>query len=106
MLKCEYCCNAINYLDVYRKLKNDNVTMVMDTGWEDDLSIEKYADYIEIADYYTPSRKEALQITDTSTVEDAVKVLGRYFKTPIVKLDKDGCMVMLNGEITIVPPMP
>ena len=96
----------VNYLDIYRKLKKDHVAMILDTGWEDDLSIEKYADYIELADYYTPSRKEALKITGTSTPEDAIRQLGHYFKTPIVKLDKDGCMVMVNNEIVVVPPMP
>lgn len=95
----------IGFLDVYKKLKKDKVTMVFDTGWEDDLSIEKYSDYIELADYYTPSYKEALKITGTRTPQDAIKVLARYFDKPIVKLDKDGCMVMENGEISIVPPL-
>jgi sugar/nucleoside kinase (ribokinase family) len=94
------------FLEVYKKLKNESVTMLLDTGWEDDLSIEKYADYIELADYYTPSRKEAQKITGTSTPEDAIKILGKYFKTPIVKLDKQGCMVMENGKISIVPSIP
>ena len=94
-----------NYLEVYKKLKKDHVTMILDTGWEDDLSIEKYAEYIELADYYTPSRTEAMKITGTSSPEDAIRVLGKYFDTPIVKLDKDGCMVMKDGKISIVPPM-
>jgi ribokinase len=91
------------FLEVYKKLKKDSVTMLLDTGWEDDLSLEKYSEYIELADYYTPSRKEALKITGTNTLEDAIKVLGRYFNNPIVKLDKEGCMVMDKGEISMVP---
>jgi ribokinase len=92
-------------LEIYKKLKKDHVTMILDTGWEDDLSIEKYSEYIELADYYTPSRGEAMKITGTSTPEDAIRVLGKYFRTPIVKLDKDGCMVMKDGKITVIPPM-
>ncbi len=95
----------VGFLDAYKKLKNDHMTMVLDTGWDDDLSIEKYADYIEVADYYTPNCNEALKITGTSRLEDAINVLGRYFKYPIIKLNKDGCMVMINGEISIIPPL-
>lgn len=94
------------FLDVYKQLKNDKTAMLLDTGWEDDLSLEKYADYIELADYYTPSRKEALKITGTSHLEDAIRILAEHFKYPIIKLDKDGCMVMRNGEIVIIPPIP
>lgn len=94
------------FLEVYKKLKDDSVTMLLDTGWEDDLSIEKYADYIELADYYTPSRKEALKITGAGTPEDAIRILGNYFKNPIVKLDKEGCMVMDAGKISVVPSIP
>lgn len=94
------------FLEVYRKLKSDSVTMLLDTGWEDDLSIEKYEEYIELADYYTPSRKEAQKITGTGTPEDAIKILGKYFKNPIVKLDREGCMVMKDGEISVVPSIP
>ncbi|MFA9379833.1 MAG: carbohydrate kinase family protein [Acetanaerobacterium sp.] len=96
----------IGYLDVYKKLKEDHVTLLMDTGWEDDLSLEKYADYIELADFYTPSYKEALKITGTTTSDAAINVLSHYFKAPIVKLSRDGCMVMENGKTSVVAPMP
>jgi ribokinase len=96
----------VGFLDVYQRMNKDNVTMILDTGWEDDLSLEKYADYIELADYYTPSYKEALKITGTTTAEDAIRVLSRYFDNPIVKLDKSGCMVMENGKISVIPSMP
>lgn len=94
------------FLEVYKKLKGDSVTMLLDTGWEDDLSLEKYAEYIELADYYTPSRKEALKITGADSLEGAIRILGKYFKYPIVKLDKEGCMVMADGEISVVPSIP
>lgn len=95
----------VGFLDLYKQLDKKEVTFVLDTGWEDDLSIEKYADYISLADYYTPSYNEALKITGTTNPEDAIRVLGRYIDKPIIKLAKDGCMVMDNGKIFIVPPM-
>ena len=52
---------------------------IFDTGWEDDLTLEKYRDYLEIADYYIPNQKEAMKITGTSSVEAAADVLSEFF---------------------------
>lgn len=90
-------------LEVYKKLKSEGTLLVLDTGYSEDMSFEMYKDYIELADYYTPNQKEALKITGKDTPEDAVRFLSQYFEKPIVKLDKDGCMGMENGEIFTVP---
>lgn len=95
-------------LDIYRKArqKDKDKIFVLDTGWLDDLSIEKYKDYLEFADYYTPNRKEALKITGAKTPEQALRVLSKYFKNPIVKLDSKGCLVMKNDDILLIPSLP
>lgn len=90
-------------LEVYKKLKQEGTILVLDTGYTEDMSFEMYKDYIELADYYTPNQKEALKITKQRNPEDAIKFLAQYFEKPIVKLDKDGCMGMENGEIFTVP---
>lgn len=79
------------FLDVYRKLKAEGTILVLDTGWDDALSFERYAQELEIADYYTPNRKEALKITGCSTPQAAAEKLLQYFKRVVVKVDKDGC---------------
>ena len=33
-----------------KRLKKDGCIQIFDTGWEDDLTLEKYRDYLEIAD--------------------------------------------------------
>lgn len=94
------------FLEAYQKLSGEGTIHVFDTGWEEDLSIEKYRDYLEIADYYVPNQKEALKITGESTVENAARQLGRYFSDVIIKLDKDGCLLK-NGEgMKVIPPLP
>ena len=97
----------VGFLEVYKKLKkhNSDIIFVFDTGWEEDLSIAKYQEYIELADYYTPSKDEALKVTNTNTVEESILVLDKYFDKVIIKLDKDGCLVRVNNQNFIVPPM-
>lgn len=80
------------FLDVYRKLHSEGTKLVLDTGWDDNMSFESYADYLEIADYYTPNQKEAMRISNTSTPIDAARALKRYFDQVVVKVDKDGCL--------------
>ena len=91
------------FLEAYKKLHDEGTTLILDTGWDDELSIEKYRDYLEIADYYTPNKKEALKITGASTPDEALERLGEFFEKPVVKLDKEGCIGMENGERFFVP---
>lgn len=85
------------FIDVYNKLKSEGTIMVLDTGWDDELSFEKYGKYLEIADYYTPNRKEAMQITGKETPEDAAYELKKYFEKVVVKVDADGC-IGIDGD--------
>ncbi len=91
-----------SFLEVYRKLHDEGTVLILDTGWDDELSVNKYREYLEIADYYTPNRKEALKITGCSNCYDAVAALGKFFEKPIVKLDRDGCLGLKNGRQIIV----
>jgi len=91
-----------NFLPLYKKLKSGGTVLVLDTGWDDDLSFENYHDYLELADYYTPNLKEALKITGENTAEDAAWKLNKYFDKVIIKLDKDGCLLYENGAFKTI----
>lgn len=78
-------------LPVYKQLKKDGTTLVLDTGYSDDMSIEKYREYLEIADYYTPSIDETEKMTGTRDPKKALEILREFFEKPIVKLGKHGC---------------
>ena len=84
--------NPGGFTDVYSRLKREGTLMVLDTGWDDELSFDKYGNLLEIADYYTPNQKEALKITGCSDARDAAAALKKYFDRVIVKVDKDGCI--------------
>lgn len=86
------------FIDVYKKIKSEGTLMVLDMGWDENMSVEKYADLLETADIYTPNRKEALRITGASNENDAAEALKKYFDRVIVKVDKDGCIGIDKGE--------
>lgn len=94
------------FLPLYEKLKQEGAILVFDCGWDENMSLEAYKKYLEIADYYTPNQKEALKITGADTPENAAKILSDYFENTIVKLDSDGCLGMQNGHSFIIPPVP
>ena len=83
--------NSPAFADVYRRLKAKGTTMVLDMGWDDELSFEKYGQMLEIADYYTPNRKEALKLTGCDDPKSAAEALKKHFRHVVVKVDKDGC---------------
>ena len=78
-------------IPVYKELKKDGTILVLDTGYSDDMSIEKHRELIEIADYYTPNIDETEKLTGTRDYKEALKILGEYFEKPVVKLGKFGC---------------
>lgn len=94
------------YLPAYRRLKAEGATLVLDLGWDDDMSFEKYREYLELADYFTPNRDEAMKMTETATPEEAAYELLRYFEKVIVKLDSEGCLVLENGKLHLVKSIP
>ncbi|MDE6156023.1 MAG: carbohydrate kinase family protein, partial [Eubacterium sp.] len=85
------------FLPVYKKLKEEGTILVLDTGWDDEMSFEKYDEYLSVADFYTPNRKEALRITGTDNERDAAYALKKYFDKVVVKVDADGC-IGIDGD--------
>ncbi len=78
-------------IPVYKELKKDGTILVLDTGYSDDMSIQKHKELIEIADCYTPNIDETEKLTGTKDYKEALKILGEYFEKPVVKLGKEGC---------------
>ncbi|MDD6355277.1 MAG: carbohydrate kinase family protein [Oscillospiraceae bacterium] len=91
------------FLDVYKKLHDEGTKLVLDTGWDDEMSFEKYNDFLEVADYYTPNQKEAKQISGASTAQEAAQNLKKYFDKVVVKVDKDGCIGIDGDKEFFVP---
>lgn len=91
-----------SYDSVYRKLREEGTTIVLDTGFVEGMSLESYEDMLKIAHWFLPNRKEAQIITGETDLKKAARVLKKYLDTPIVKLDKDGCLILKDGQYIYV----
>ena len=80
------------FVEVYRALKEEGTILILDMGWDDELSFETYGDVLSLADYYTPNRKEALKLTGCDDALEAARVLRQSFEKVVVKVDRDGCI--------------
>ncbi|MDR1588013.1 MAG: carbohydrate kinase family protein [Treponema sp.] len=94
----------MGYIEVYRKLKEEGSTMIFDMAWEDTVPRTVYESYLELADYWTANRQEALKFTGCKDVSSAARVLYNWLETPIIKLDASGCLIY-DGEERIIPPI-
>lgn len=96
---------AGGFTDIYKQLKSEGTIMVLDMGWDEELSFEKYDELFTIADYYTPNKKEALKLTDCTNIKDAAYSLKKYFDKVVVKADKDGCAGIDGDEYFFIPSL-
>ncbi len=91
-----------DYIDVYKKLKNEGSIVILDTGFIEGMNFEMFRERLEVADFYLPNRKEASIITGESDPKKAAAFLKNYFNYAIVKLDKDGCLIYNGKEYIFV----
>ncbi|MFP3091207.1 carbohydrate kinase family protein [Treponema sp. TIM-1] len=94
----------MGYIEVCRKLKEEGAMLIFDMAWEDTVPRSVYESYLELADYWTANRQEALKFTGCKDVSSAARVLRNWLKTPLIKLDAAGCLIYNGGE-RIIPPI-
>ena len=91
------------FLPIYPDLKKRGSILVYDTGWRDDMSEESMKFVLELTDWYIPNAREAMKVTGSSTPREAAQRLRRYLDVPVVKMDKDGCMLISNDKEILIP---
>ena len=85
-----------------RRLHEEGVKVVYDSGWSDDLSIDGIKAFLPYIDVYTPNDKEARKLAGTDDLEEAVRFLAGYTPHPVVTLGKGGCAYWHDGSIRYV----
>lgn len=89
--------------NIYRRLKIEGKILLLDTGWSDNLSFTTYREYVQIAHYFFPNRKEAQKLTGFSDPKEQARILSTYYKKGIIKLDKKGVLGYDDGKVFLVP---
>lgn len=88
---------------VMTRLKDEGTKIIFDTGWEEDLHIDQFKETLKYVDVFTPNDKEALKMTGTNNLQEAVKVLAKYVKHPVVSIGSEGCLTYYNNQFIHVP---
>ena len=102
----DICIMDTAYPDVYKQLKREGSRIALDMGWSDTLCLETCSPLLELADYYTPNRSEAMKITGRGSPREAAEVLADYLEDVVIKLDSEGCLIYREGEFITVPVIP
>lgn len=89
---------ADGFHDVYRKLKAEGAVLLYDRGYDPAMRLADYADRLSLCDWYFPNRKEAMRLTERSSVEEAAAVLSEFLDPVIVKGDREGVYCLSGGK--------
>lgn len=92
------------YPEVMQQIAKEGTLLVHDTWWHDDMSLEKEAAMLNIATIFSPNDKEALYLTKTDNIEDALKALAPLVKHPIITLGAKGSATIINNQIHYIHP--
>ncbi|MCD7722974.1 MAG: carbohydrate kinase family protein [Clostridiales bacterium] len=94
------------FCDVYERLKSEGTLMLLDFGWDSEMSFTKYEKILSLADYYLPNRKEAMKLTGAPTPREAAQQLAKRVKAGVVKCDKDGAIGFKDGKLIKIDALP
>jgi sugar/nucleoside kinase (ribokinase family) len=88
-----------HYPGIIKILKEHGATISLDTNWDPAEAWDNgLADILPLIDIFFPNENEAMGISNTSTLDDAIEVLKDIVPILVVKRGKDGSSVHARGE--------
>jgi len=89
---------------LFKRAKDSGLTTSFDTQWDPeeqwDLPLDKILPYVDV---FLPNKAEAMFLTRTNSVEDALTQLGKAGNIIVIKLDKEGSLSYHSGDKLFVP---
>lgn len=101
---CAYCIASSPDTGTFQKLRAAGCRIIYDVGWSDDLCIERLRDALSAVYLFAPNEKEALKLTAEGNVQAALLKMAKYVEHPVVKLGKEGALLLYQGEVLHIPP--
>ena len=83
--------------NVIHHLAANGCKILYDVGWSNDLSLDALIPVLRSVAVFSPNEKEALKMTCTARAEDALKILSRVVRHPIIKLGARGALLWQDG---------
>src|SRR5208283_1872645 len=84
---------------LFKRAKDSGLTTSFDTQWDPeeqwDLPLDKILPYVDV---FLPNKAEAMFLTRTNSVEDALTQLGKAGNIIVIKLDKEGSLSYHSGD--------
>jgi sugar/nucleoside kinase (ribokinase family) len=83
-----------------RGLRSQGLTISLDPGWNPQvLQSPRLPDLLRECDFVFPNEIEARTMTGEKSVERAAKKLAQWVRLPVVKLGRDGCIVVQEEKL-------
>jgi sugar/nucleoside kinase (ribokinase family) len=83
-----------------RKLHSQGLTISIDIGWNPEvLQSPRLPALLRQCDFMFPNELEARTMTAEKSVERAARKLAQWVRVPVVKLGRNGCIVVQNGKL-------
>lgn len=99
------CMRYNGHEEVFKTIKCEGTKAIYDVGWSDDLSLKKIENDLKDVYVFTPNEKEALKMTHSKTLEQALKIISGYVENVIITMGQKGCMSIINGQIVTIPSL-
>lgn len=77
--------------------------LVIDTGWLENMELEKIRPILDCAEIFSPNDMEARQITGEAELGKALDMLAKHARVAIIKRGKDGAVAQKGKAVFAVP---
>ncbi len=91
------------WINAIRRLRSRGLTISADIGWNPGvLRSPELPALLRECDFTFPNELEAQAMTGEESVEKAAKKLAQWVRVPVVKLGRNGCIVVQDGKVSRV----
>ncbi|WP_025764515.1 carbohydrate kinase family protein [Dyadobacter tibetensis] len=91
-------------VSIFRQAKMMGLSTSFDPQWDPsenwDLDLSKILPFVDI---FLPNRIELLKLTDTQSIDEALKCTDSFANTIVVKLGREGSIIHVNGKSNHLP---
>lgn len=90
--------------DVFIRARNMGLTVSLDPGWDpEERWDELLQPLLDNIDIFLPNDQEAMHITSTQSVEEALTMLKEHLPLPVVKMGQKGACAFQDGKVIFCP---